>query len=42
MDYFGKNRVKIMIIDRIRSTEYPGKGSSGSFLCSGKREDIPH
>lgn len=25
MDYFGKNRVKIMIIDRIRSTEYPGK-----------------
>ena len=29
MDYFGKIRVKIMIIDRIRS---PEKGSSGSFF----------
>ncbi len=43
MDYFGKIRVKIMIIDRIRSTENPGKREFRLFfLCPGKREDIPH
>ena len=34
MDYFGKNRVKIMIIDRIRSTEYPGKRKFRLFFCA--------
>lgn len=34
MDYFGKNRVKIMIIDRIRSTEYPGKREFRLFFCA--------